>query len=390
VDVYALGAILFEILTLEPLQGHGSIAAILKRAVQGVDARASVRAPDRDVPPELEVACVRATARDRHERFPSARALADAVEAYLSGDRDLELRKDLAREHRERAEAACEEALASGASEDHRSRALREAARAIALAPEDPVARGVLVRLLTAPPKETPVEVEDNVERQARGSRRVMMPRVALAYFLVPLLLLPFEVLLGVRSWALTLVPMFLWWIAAVMAWLSVKLDRSGRGVFPYVTVIAAVALGASTVLHGPLLVIPAIAAVHAMGMALTTDKRNRVFSTVCYSLGIVVPSLFAWKGLHPVDHAVQADALLISPGALLFPRDGTLAYLGAAHVVIMIVAARFGAAYRDTLTDVQTKNALLNWQLRQLVPEETTREAMAPEASVPSLRASR
>lgn len=62
VDVYALGSILFEILTLLPLHDGRSKDAILAQTVAGADARASVRAPDLDIPPELEAACVRATA----------------------------------------------------------------------------------------------------------------------------------------------------------------------------------------------------------------------------------------------------------------------------------------------------------------------------------------
>src|SRR5207253_11297852 len=91
-DVYALGAILFELLTLEPLHGDGTLADILKRAVKGADARASVRTPHRKVPPELEAICLHATALDREKRYSNARELADAVDAYLAGDRDLALR----------------------------------------------------------------------------------------------------------------------------------------------------------------------------------------------------------------------------------------------------------------------------------------------------------
>src|SRR5262249_28317925 len=96
-DVYALGSILFELLTLEPLHPGTSVGAILNETLKGtVDARAATRAPGRDVPPELEVTCVRATKLAPADRFASARELCAAVERYLDGDRDLARRRELA------------------------------------------------------------------------------------------------------------------------------------------------------------------------------------------------------------------------------------------------------------------------------------------------------
>jgi serine/threonine protein kinase len=51
-DVYALGCILFEILALQPLHPRGQPG--IASALAGIDAKASVRAPERDVPPELD------------------------------------------------------------------------------------------------------------------------------------------------------------------------------------------------------------------------------------------------------------------------------------------------------------------------------------------------
>ena len=88
-DIYALGAILFELLTLKPLHEGPSLGHIVKSTVEGADARASVRAPDRDVPPELDALCVKATATRREDRFATVGELAEEIEKLLDGDRDL-------------------------------------------------------------------------------------------------------------------------------------------------------------------------------------------------------------------------------------------------------------------------------------------------------------
>jgi type VI secretion system VgrG family protein len=98
----------------------------------------SVRAPDREIPPELDEICVRATARDRDKRYPSARALHEAIERFLDGDRNLEQRRAVASEHAVRAEQAVAAALAAQGQDAEAARraALREVGRALALDPE--------------------------------------------------------------------------------------------------------------------------------------------------------------------------------------------------------------------------------------------------------------
>lgn len=52
-DVYALGAILFEILTLELLHPQSKVNEIIASTLKGADT-SPARAPDREIPPELE------------------------------------------------------------------------------------------------------------------------------------------------------------------------------------------------------------------------------------------------------------------------------------------------------------------------------------------------
>jgi serine/threonine protein kinase len=266
-DVYCLGGILFELLTLVPLHGGPPMAAMMGRALHGVDARPSKRAPKRDVPPEPELVCVHACASKRDERYRSARELADSIEAFLSGDRDLELREDLALVHLDHARDAASRMLAPGSSNDERTLSPREVGRAIALTPDDPEALALLLRLLTEPPKVPPPEVREAIDRSARASQRRMMPRIALAYSASWLIFFPLQIAMGIRSWKLALVPLSLWMLALLLAWIAYKLDDTGAKVFPYVTLLTGLALAATTLLHGPFLVGQLVpdAAAHAL-----------------------------------------------------------------------------------------------------------------------------
>src|SRR5580658_10361816 len=95
-DVYSLGAILFEILSLRPLHVAGETGPTLDESARnGTDARPSVRAPRRDVPPELDTICVKATALSPDDRYASCRELYAALSRFLDGDRDLERRREM-------------------------------------------------------------------------------------------------------------------------------------------------------------------------------------------------------------------------------------------------------------------------------------------------------
>jgi formylglycine-generating enzyme required for sulfatase activity len=101
-DVYALGVILWEMLTLESYTEE-SRTTVIRGPVDSTPAprdrrRPSGRVPAREIPAELDEICARALEADPDARFQSARDLAQAVAAFLEGTREKERRQQRADE----------------------------------------------------------------------------------------------------------------------------------------------------------------------------------------------------------------------------------------------------------------------------------------------------
>ncbi|MBL9161766.1 MAG: serine/threonine protein kinase [Planctomycetaceae bacterium] len=83
-DVYALGATLYELLTLRPAHVGSGRQEIL-RQIEAVEP-ASPRSLNPAVPFDLETITLRALAKARDERYPTARALAEDLRRFLNGE----------------------------------------------------------------------------------------------------------------------------------------------------------------------------------------------------------------------------------------------------------------------------------------------------------------
>ena len=104
-DVYAMGVVLYELLTLTPLHEADHLLALLFKAAEAPVQAPSDRAPDRDIPPVLEEICLKALAKEPADRFQSAQEMARELELYLEGIKDLQRRQRLCAEIIEQAAA---------------------------------------------------------------------------------------------------------------------------------------------------------------------------------------------------------------------------------------------------------------------------------------------
>ena len=86
-DVFSLGNILFEMLTLGQLLSGETAREVADNLLNQPLPKPSEAAPDRDIPPELEAICRKALEKEKRARYSSVQAMLETLRAYrLSGD----------------------------------------------------------------------------------------------------------------------------------------------------------------------------------------------------------------------------------------------------------------------------------------------------------------
>jgi eukaryotic-like serine/threonine-protein kinase len=377
-DVYALGAILYELLTLGPLH-QGRTSAELMRSTQiGADARASVRAPDRNVPPELERLCVEATALEATDRPQGARALAERIEGFLEGDRDVALRGRLAEAHTGAAEEAAREAFAGGAeAEAHRRRALQEAGRALALDPTSTAATRLLMRLMLQPPAAPPPAARRAIEDEEMEEARVALRFGGAAYLGVGILAAAAMAAAGIRSMAglaAIVVPVV---FGGCVAWLLTRRPRITPGQSAVVVTAGFVAISAAAGIGGPLLFVPGLAAANVMATSVGLARPYRGIILLLACLALTVPFALDWWGVIPPAYVYRDGAMVLLPRVTAIPPWIEPVAIVAALVGIVIAPSFVIWRIGDRLAEMRARVHTQHWQLQQLVPGD----AAAPGA---------
>jgi len=381
-DVYALGAILFEIVTLEPLHvRRGDIQETLDSTMRGAVTHG--RAPERDVPPELEEICRKATMLRPDDRYATARDLCDAIERFLDGDRDMERRLAIAVDHATAAAEHAERALAGGADAvDARRLAMRDVSRALALDPNNDGALRTVVRLLTEPPRDLPPEAKAEIEASAQRTLRVSTRAATLAYlswaFYVPLVLW-----MGVRDLAYGAAAAIVWALAIGSSLWVFRQKSIGPAARWAVVALSTLAIAVTTTAFGPFVILPSMAAINATMLVVNFDRSMRVVTTLLGCVAVVLPAALGAVGLLPAPYAFQNDTIVILPRMLHFPEAPTTAFLAVSNVAIIVTACLMVARVRDSVAQAERRLQVQAWQLRQLFPPEAQAAAAHPQTTV-------
>ncbi|MBL9020194.1 MAG: serine/threonine protein kinase [Myxococcales bacterium] len=362
-DVYTLGCMLFEILTRTMLHPPGKPG--LASALSGVDEKPSQRAPDRGIPPELDELVVEATHVDREQRLQTARELADGVQRYLDGDRDLATRQTLARSHL----VTAQRVFAGG--EGDRAVAMREAGAALALDPTLTAAAELVGRLMLEPPKTLPKEVVQAIDED---DQRTMMEHGKVAVYSYVM----FFAFLPLVWW---IAPQGSPWLLVISALVAVnlgicywgsKFNPAGKEGIIGLTNAALLAVVAR--MYTPFLIAPGLAAMSAMAI-LFTPTRSRLLGVPAMialaAAAVLGPFALEQLGVLSVTTEVSAQGMLLRPLAIAGDETSTL-IVASIYVLALIGAAAFMAnGMRSRERAVKHRLMLQAWQLRQLVARQ-------------------
>jgi eukaryotic-like serine/threonine-protein kinase len=373
-DVYALGAVLFEILTHQMLVIGTTAMELLISTRAGADARARTRAPEREVSPELEAICLKATQREPAERFATVRELHDSVERVLAGERNLVLRSDLAKQHAEAASAAALRIRGGSGDElELRKLALKEVGLALALDATHPLALKVLVALMTTPPAVIPPEAQAEIDaghsQQVRSSARAAAVGFALYMIDLPLMLM-----MGPRHpWMLAVAFSLVAAAAAASGWTGfIKKQPTSMSALPAL-LLSNLAIAAGSLLTGPFLVVPAMAAANTIVFVFFLERR---YWKLVIGLGIVTVAAPIFTANH-IDHLQKAfeftaqGGLLIHPIAVNMPEMGMMTFLACSSIGTLLISALVVAAARSRYEALEKHRAVQAWNFRQFVPPE-------------------
>jgi serine/threonine-protein kinase len=358
VDVYSLGAILFEILAGEPL--HSRSDAVASTVQRPTDSPAR-RQPDRHVAPELDALCVAALAEVPAQR-PSARAFADRLQSYLDGDRDVEHRRTLAAAQLATARAA----LAAG----RRSEGIYAAGRALALDPESTEAGELVLELTVAPPQPLPRELEVSLARSEdelhrQRSRRSIAP--VLAIFLVA----PCALFSPVVSWSPLLA---LFGATAALAALAYLRGRYGWAApAPLFLALALVLVVLFSRLAGSLLMTPTL----VCALLLVIGARATPRAAPWHVIGFAIISILVPLGLEQLG--VFAPTMLIPDGPMILFGSGVFDNWAAPAVrtfgavfgtaMLTVVVGLYALALTRQLQAARRQIHVQTWALQQLLP---------------------
>lgn len=385
-DVFALGSILFEVLTLKRLNPGSGANEAMQLAATPTEQRARELMTAAAVAPQLQDLVLRAIAFEAPLR-PSARELAISIERFLSERIDFE-------DRRQRAEAKREQAvrILANAEQGNVLEALRALNHASALTPDDKDAPALLARLLLRADALDPRYREDlNARLQVHRTDAVRWSVRAM---------LPIGVFAGLLVWfagglKLAILPAMVSFLL-LAGWLTRASKQARVPDWHYYVSgpLGALAAASLAVVAGPFALPPLGVLAHfpLLFMNSRADRRMRAIQIAIALAAIYVPFGLQLAGIIPSTYHTENGAFVITPIGLevsstklwLFVAGGSLILTSATLVLLGRLSQQMERAQRKLFAQ--------RWVLSRMVPrlvEPVEAETMTSGEAVTSVVAS-
>ncbi|MAQ18554.1 MAG: hypothetical protein CMN30_27625 [Sandaracinus sp.] len=357
-DIYSMGVILYEVLTRKRFMASATTMAMrLERTLAGVTAIPSTVDPS--VTPELDEIVRRATHLDPRERFGSMRELSDALESYLAGERNDELRRSIADEHAARAERAL---VAPDAT--RRAAALRDIGRALALGRERTLE--LFHRVVERPSPEALAAKEARMD-EAHADRIREAMRVGTVNYLLWLVMIPFMAWMGFREPAPLVAGLVCILGATASCAIFARMETMRRSMLYVVLLFNLGAIVAASRVLGPLVVVPQVLLATNFSFALTRSLLDRMVFAGLGLVAVLGPLGLERFGIWHGSYVFDAEGLHVVPNALHLPAVPTLVLITLITIANLVSSTLFCGAVRAELERSEARSELQTWHLERL-----------------------
>jgi serine/threonine-protein kinase len=293
----------------------------------------------------------------------------EAIERYLDGERDHEMRKREAERHAVDASRIVDSLLA-GTSKDEahdRARAMRDLGTALAFDPSMRLARKTMLRLLTEPPKGPIPQLEAALDR-SREELSVSASRGGALGYAVWFLFAPLWALMGVRDLGLS----SLIWTAIALAFVTQVCGMYWRRWLKFDcfagAVLGGVIMAFLSRMFGPLVLVPPLAVAIAAFSALDPVAWKRWVFAVVGSLAIAGPLGLEWVGAIPSSYLFRDGMMCIVPQATALPPIASISFLLLSALGSVVITTLIVARSRRELAEAEERLHRHAWHLSQLV----------------------
>ena len=304
-----------------------------------------------------------ALATDPAER-PTARALADGVQRYLDGDRDLALRRDLGAAQLATARAASTRAKAGDA--DAHAAAIRAASHAFALDPGSAEAAHLVTSLILEPPRTISPGLASRL-RDVDARTMAEQWRTATAAYATLFVFVPFLFWQGVRDWSVVVLGYAC--IAGIIVVGRSRLNRLPFGA-PLALVLNTACMLCLARIYGPFLVVPGILVIETFAWMAYPRFIDHPWGPLSLMiLAQLVPVALKRLGIVSSTWMIGDHSIGVMPAAIELGGTATEVTIVVAALATVLVAGVFSRALAKGRRDAQRELEVQSWHLRHLLP---------------------